>query len=196
MRDFARLTSLIKSVAILRHKQRQRDRRGRIIAQIDDYVTIFNLVGPMYEATLTGATKEIRATVQTVEEMLNERNSKSWESITATTLAARLGVNRSTASRRVNAAIKRGWIVNRETKKGQPWDLQIGEPMPETQGLPLPEALKACCAVAPVATGVSGDATPQPNEIIEDNDNCCTVSPLTGSFTPSFVDEDMEKIEL
>ena len=143
MRDFARLTSLIKSVAIIRHRQRRRDKVGRIIAQIEDYATVFDLVGPMYEATLTGASKELRATVQVVGEMLDK-----GETITATTLANRLGINRSTASRRVNAAIKRGWIVNKETKKGQPWDLQLGEPLPETQGLPNPEMLRTCCSVA------------------------------------------------
>ena len=70
---------------------------------------------------MTGATKELRATVQVVGEMLEK-----GESITATSLSARLGVNRGTASRRVNAAINRDWIVNRETKKGQPWDSNSG----------------------------------------------------------------------
>ena len=101
MRDFARLISLIKAVAIIRHRQRQRDEAGRVIAQIEDYATVFNLVGPMYEATLTGATKELRATVQTVGEMLDK-----GEKITTTTLSAQLGIDRSTASRRVKTAIK------------------------------------------------------------------------------------------
>lgn len=179
MRDFARLTSLIKSAAIIRHRQRQRDKAGRVVAQIEDYATVFDLVGSMYEATLTGASKEIRATVQAVEEMLDRD-----ESVTATTLATRLGVNRSTASRRVNTAIKRGWIVNRETKRGQPWDLQLGEPLPETQGLPSPEMLKACCTVAPCCEGASEGATPQPEKTIDDKAECCTVAGDTdGSFS-------------
>lgn len=183
MRDFARLTSLVKSVAIIHHRQRQRDKAGRIIAQIEDYATVFDLVEPMYEATLTGATKELRATVEAVGDMLDLEKS-----ITATTLAARLGVNRGTASRRVRAAINRGWIVNRETKKGQHWDLQIGEPLPETQGLPTPDKLRACCTVAPATGGATEDATPQDTEIINDGSGCCTVAGDTGdSISPSYI---------
>ena len=77
--------------------------RVEVIAQIEDYAKVFELVGPMYEATLTGASKELRATVQVVGEMLDK-----GETITATTLANRLEINRSTASRRVTAATKRG----------------------------------------------------------------------------------------
>lgn len=170
MRDFARLTSLIKSVAIIRHRQRQRDKAGRIIAQIQDYATVFDLVGPMYEATLTGASKELKATVEVVKKMLD-----LGESITATTLAAKLGINRGTASRRVNAAIKRGWIINRETKKGQPWDLQLGEPLPETQGLPDPMWLRSYCGPTP-CEDTAEEAMPQDTDIINDIPKCCAVA--------------------
>jgi hypothetical protein len=191
MRDFARLTSLVKSVAIIRHRQRQRDKAGRIIAQVEDYAAVFDLVGPMYEATLTGASKELRATVQTVGEMLNK-----GESITATTLAARLNINRGTASRRVNAAIKRGWLVNKEIKKGQPWDLELGEPLPETQGLPDPEWLISHCGVAGATEGAAVGATPQHADIIQDEARCCTVASDTGdSFSPSFnMDDTLDDI--
>ena len=131
----------------------------------------------MYEATLTGASKELRATVQAVGDMLD-----MGKTITATTLSARLSVNRGTASRRVTAAIKRGWIVNRETKKGQPWDLQMGEPLPETQGLPSPEVIRKCCAG--VAECCAEDATPQLPIIVDKNSECCTVAGHTdGSFS-------------
>lgn len=178
MRDFARLTSLIKSVAIIRHRQRQRDKAGRIIAQIEDYATVFNLVGPMYEATLTGASKELRATVEVVKEMLD-----LGESITATTLAAKLGINRGTASRRVNAAIKRGWIINQETKKGQPWDLQLGEPLPETQGLPAPEWLISYCSVMLHCEDTAEEAMPQDTDIINDIPKRCAVARDTNDLS-------------
>ena len=188
MRDFARLISLIKSVAIIRHRQRQRDKAGRIIAQIGDYVAVFNLVGPMYEATLTGASEELRATVQKVREMLNR-----GETITATTLAARLEINRGTASRRVNAAIKRGWIVNRETKKGQPWDLKLGEPLPDTEGLPDPETIRKCCPDS--ADFGAENTTPQPDKIIDENSCCCTVAEDTDGFCPCTHNEEQEDLE-
>jgi hypothetical protein len=188
MRDFARLTSQIKSVAIIRHRQRQRDKVGRVIAQIEDYATVFNLVGPMYEATITGASKELRATVQMVKEMLERE-----ESITATTLATSLNINRGTASRRVNAAIKRGWIINKETKKGQPWDLKLGEPMPDKEGLPDPETIRKCCAEA--ADLCAESATLQHNKNIDENSGCCTVAEDTDGFYPHAENNDQENLK-
>ncbi len=188
MRDFARLISMIKSVVIIRHRQRQRDKAGRVIAQIEDYAAVFNLVGPMYEATLTGASEELRATVQKVGEMLD-----GGESITATTLATRLKINRGTASRRVNAAIKRGWVVNRETKKGQPWDLKLGEPVPDAEGLPDPETIRKCCAEA--ANFCVEGATPQPDKNIDENSDCCIVAEDTDGFYPHEENDDQEHLK-
>jgi hypothetical protein len=187
MRDFARITSLIKSVAIIRHRQRQRDETGRVVAQVEDYATVFNLVGPMYETTITGASKELRVMVQTVGEMLEK-----GEPITATTLSARLGINRGTASRRVTAAINRGWMVNRETKKGHPWDLQLGEPLPEAEGLPDPETIKKCWAGA--ADYCAKGTTHQPNKIIDENTDCCTVAGDTDGFFPHAHNDDREAL--
>lgn len=188
MRDFARLTSLIKSVAILRHRQRQRDKAGRVVAQVEDYATVFDLVGPMYEATLTGASKELRSTVQMVGEMLEK-----GEPITATTLSARLGINRGTASRRVNAAIKRGWLVNRETKRGQPWDLVLGEPLPDTEGLPDPETIKEWCAET--ADFCTKGATSQPDKNTDEISNCCTVAGDTDGVYPHAQNEDQDNLK-
>jgi hypothetical protein len=177
LRDFARLVSLIKSVAIIRHRHRQRDDAGRIIAQIDDYSTVFKLVGPMYEATLTGATKELRVTVETVAKML-----KKQESVTATTLAVRLGIHPSTASRRVTSAINMRWLINRETRQGLPWALEIGEPLPEPQGLPAPEILTAA-TVAPLHSPQKTAQHSQPTESVGDIANRCTVAGVTGTLT-------------
>jgi hypothetical protein len=188
LRDFARLLSLVKSAAVVRQAHRQRDDKGRLIANLDDYDVVFNLVGPRYEATLTGASKELRGTVQAVGEML-----ELGQDITATTLASKLKINRGTASRRVNAAIKRGWLINKETKKGQPWDLHIGEPLPEHEGLPTPDGVSDAwekrCGVAPAPAAATEIATQQPFEIIDDDEGCCTVAGDTGELFPSHEDD-------
>jgi len=44
LRDFARLISLVKSVALIRHHQRQFDSEGRIVAELADYETARELV--------------------------------------------------------------------------------------------------------------------------------------------------------
>ncbi|MGQ9689201.1 MAG: hypothetical protein ACUVXF_10505 [Desulfobaccales bacterium] len=177
MRDFARLVSLIKSVAILRQAHRKRDAKGRLVANLEDYATVFDLVGPMYENTITGASRELRTMVQTVGEMLEK-----GEPVTATTLASHLNINRGTASRRVHAAIRFGWLVNKETKRGQPWALEIGEPLPEKEMLPHPEMIEQCCTSP--ERGATEDATPQPVEIISKLGECCAVAGVTDVYPP------------
>lgn len=138
LRDFARLLSLIKSVTILRYKQRQIDEHGRLIAEIDDYKTVYDLIKDMYESTVSGANKTIRQTVEKVKEI------KSFApdlKITYAVLGEKLGVHREIAKRRANAAIKMGWLVNKETRPGHPADLDLGEPMPQHSGLPEPDLL-------------------------------------------------------
>jgi hypothetical protein len=41
------------------------------------------------------------------------------------------------ALRRSKKAMKEGWIINRELRKGYPADFAIGEPMPDVEGLPI-----------------------------------------------------------
>ncbi len=83
----------------------------------------------------TGATSEVRALVETVE-MLDATRGDG-ERITNTTLANHLGTGVKQATRRAKRAIKLGWLINREQRKSYPADYALGEPMPETEGLPL-----------------------------------------------------------
>ncbi|RLI52500.1 MAG: hypothetical protein DRO87_13100, partial [Candidatus Thorarchaeota archaeon] len=137
LRDFARLLSLVKSLTVLRHMNRERDSKGRLIATIEDYETIFELVGPMYETTISGVTEGIRQIVHEVVHLL-----KKGARPTQGELAKRLGLNRGTVNRRVHAAIRQGWLVNTENRKGYPWQLEVGEPLPEKEGLPTPQEIK------------------------------------------------------
>jgi hypothetical protein len=54
-----------------------------------------------------------------------------------------LKLDKSAASRRVSAAIKGGFLVNSEERKGRPACLELGEPLPgEQEVLPSPETLQ------------------------------------------------------
>jgi DNA-binding Lrp family transcriptional regulator len=58
-------------------------------------------------------------------------------------VAEKLGIDKSSASRRVKQAIKLGYLVNEEPIKGNPLRLYLGEPLPEeVQVLPRPEELQ------------------------------------------------------
>ena len=108
------------------------------------------------------------------------------ENISATSLAEKLHIHRGTASRRVGAAIRGCWLVNQETRSGLPWKLEIGEPLPETAGLPDPETV---AGVAGVADPMETAQQSQPDENTEDIPDCCTVAGNTDIPTPSPVDE-------
>ncbi len=161
LRDFARLLSLIKSVALLRHRQRQRDADGRIMAMVDDYRAVYKLVADMYEASATGAGTVIRETVDAVRVLTADGGTT-----TVTAVAEHLHISKMSASRRVKTALRAGWLRNTETRKGVPAALQLGEPLPPTASLPLPEDLSECNAVTP-RTVSEPPSHPAPREVLE-----------------------------
>ncbi len=135
LRDFARLLSLIKSVAIIRHHWRETDNEGRLVAALTDYETVRDLVNDMYIDSSTGATSEIRALVEAVRALDATRGNGGQ--ITNTTLAKHLGTGVKQVTRRAKRAKEQDWLVNREQRKYHPADYAPGEPMPEVEGLPL-----------------------------------------------------------
>ena len=138
LRDFPRLLSLIKAVALVRMAHRANDARGRLVAEIDDYRVVHRLVADTYEASV-GASKRIRATVAAVGELSNGKGLD--QNVTVTEVAKRLGVSMPSASRRVREAISGKWLVNDEQRKSQTAKLRLGEPLPASSMLPTPESL-------------------------------------------------------
>lgn len=135
LRDFARLMSLVKATALLRHHRRQLDGEGRIVATLADYETVRGLVNDMYIDSNTGVTGEIRKLVESVITL--DISRADGERITNTTLAKQLSIGVKQVTRWAKRAIKQGWLINREQRKSYPADYAPGEPMPETEGLPF-----------------------------------------------------------
>jgi len=133
LRDFTRLLSLVKSVAILRHHNRQVDSEGRIIADLSDYTTVRELVNDMYIDSTTGASSNIRKLIGTVKSLLAK---ESGSTVTNTKLAEQLGVSPYQISRWAKRAIANNWLINKEQRKHYPADYVLGEPVPEAEGLP------------------------------------------------------------
>src|SRR5579884_1993662 len=119
-RDFARLLSLIKAHAVLCHGQRSRDASGRLVASAEDYATVYELMGDVYAQSASGASLRIREVVEAVREL------RGGTAVRITAVAARLGINKMAASRRVNAALRAGYLVNNENRRGQPASLDLG----------------------------------------------------------------------
>jgi len=137
LRDFQRLLALIKSVTILRIRHRERNADGRLIATIDDYAVVYELVAEMYEASLTGATEQVRAVVEAVASL----RADGVERVTYSKVAERVGLHPEQVKRLAKIALKHGWLLNSEDKKHRPANLSVGDPIPEATGLPAPEKI-------------------------------------------------------
>ena len=174
LRDFARLISLIKAIALLRHHHRQLDSRGQIIATLEDYETVRELVNEVYVDSSTGATSEVRKLVETIIRLDNERAQS--DRITNTTLAKELGTGVKQVTRRAGRAIKAGWLVNREQRKSYPADYAPGEPMPEIEGLPV---LVRLTGLTPVDNGAT-------TEVEAKNQTVDRLTPITDDEAPPY----------
>ena len=81
-----------------------------------------------------------RETVQAVEVLAKAQNNGP---VSVTQLAQYLGIDKSSMSRRVRGALKSGFLVDHETRRGRPAKLIIGEPLPADQTvLPTVDALR------------------------------------------------------
>jgi hypothetical protein len=93
----------------------------------------------MYIDSSTEVTSEVRKLVETITHLDGIKNDR--EKITNSTLARELQTGVKQITRRASKALKMGWIINREQRKSYPADYAPGEPMPDTEGLPLAEGL-------------------------------------------------------
>ena len=172
MRDFARVTSFIKVVTLIRQHHRQTDSDGRIVATVDDYAYVRELVNDMFAETVSGATLDTRALVEAVIELDKARTA--FDRITSTTLANHLGIHHRAAHRRAMRALRMGWVTNKEQKRHHPADWGPGEPMPQVEGLPVwtPVDTQETYAVH------TNSGTKQASVDM--------LTPLTGSVTPPY----------
>lgn len=145
-RDAGALRGLIETVANMHQLHRRIDAQGRIVADIEDYAMVRELVEDLYADTLAATVRpEVRQTVNAVAALLEGRN----EPVRQYELVEPLGIGKGTVSRRVGKAIKDGYLVNEEERPGRPARLVLGEPMPEDgRVLPLPEELASDDSIA------------------------------------------------
>jgi hypothetical protein len=152
-RDFSTLLTLVCAHALLHQSTRRRSESGSVIASLADYAAVRDLVEDlMSQGVEAGVSAIVRETVAAVDQLC--RRSASTET-TVTEVAKHLQVDRATASRRVRVALDAGYLVNEETRKGRPFKLRVGDPLPEdVEVLPNPSRLAWCCAVADDPWGI------------------------------------------
>jgi hypothetical protein len=143
-RDFGAVLSLIRSHAILHQASRKRDADGKVIATIEDYEIVrelvVDLVSEGVEATVPPT---VRETVQAVSALATEAG------VSITVLARALNLDKASASRRWNSARARGYLKNLEPGRGKPARIVLADPLPDDVAiLPAPEALNATTPLA------------------------------------------------
>lgn len=138
-RDFKAVLSLIRAHALLHQATRVRDEDGRIVAAIEDYAVVRELVVDLVSEGVDATVPPmIRATVQAVE----KRYSEKGEAVNLGELARELGLDKSSASRRVRSAIDKGFVKNMEDRRGCTGRYKPNAPLPDdTEILPAPETV-------------------------------------------------------
>jgi hypothetical protein len=140
-RDFTVILNLVKAHALLHQVHRERDQVGRVIASLADYTAVHELVADLVsdgvEATVSPL---VRQTVEAVQEIVMRNISATVEAV-----SKKLKLDKSAGWRRVQTAIKQGYLINRETRVGQPARLVEGQPLPDdVELLPHPDRLREC----------------------------------------------------
>jgi hypothetical protein len=137
-RDYRKVLSLIAASALIHQQTRDRDESGAIVAEIEDYATVWRLIHQIIsESSEATVPPNVRETVQAVERMQITKDSVGEHPIddvakcSVARIGDALGIDKSSASRRIRRAIEGGYLVNDETQKGKPFDLKVGTPMPE-----------------------------------------------------------------
>ena len=134
-----RLISLIQAVTIIRHAHRERDDQGRYIAEVSDYSTTYDLVKDMYIDTVSGVTPSVTEVVEAVADL---KATDPGLKVGYAALERKLGIHKQQVTRNVSKAISRGWLVDREIRPRSPRDIEVGEPIPDDEGLPSPDTIR------------------------------------------------------
>jgi hypothetical protein len=180
-RDFGALLNLIRAHAILHQASRERDADGRIVATVEDYALVRELVADLVsegiEATVPAT---VRETVETVERLRDETE----KDVTIAALAEELELDKSAAWRRVRSAMDRGYLENKEDRKGRPAKLVVADALPDDiEILPGPERLQGC-TVASDLEGVKTNNLSEAADMAQEKEFSLTPSDTTATVQP------------
>jgi hypothetical protein len=155
-RDFSALLSLIRTHALLHQESRERDERGRIVATIDDYAAVHDLVHHVFAETGEQAiAPDVRETVEAIQQMgppaMADGNGVTIRQITTKLAGSGIPLDRSSVHRRVSSALELGFLVDKTAGgRGKAKQIVLGDWPGYTDGavLPTPAELEEVCASA------------------------------------------------
>jgi hypothetical protein len=132
-RDVRQVLALVKAHALLHRATRARDSKGRIVAALVDYAVVRQLIEPLVAAGVKATVPAIlRETVAAVIAL-------GPGEVSVAQVARHLQLDHGTAWRRIDAAEREGYVINKEHRRWRPARLTVGNPMPSDVPL-LPRA--------------------------------------------------------
>ena len=141
-RDFGALLNLIRAHAILHQASRERGADGRIVATVEDYAIVRELVADIVSE---GVEATVPATVRETVEVVERLRDETEKDVTIAAVAEELELDKSAAWRRVRSAMDRGYLENKEDRKGRPAKLVTADTLPDDiEILPAPKRLQGC----------------------------------------------------
>jgi len=143
-RDFGQLIRAIQAQALLHRNHRKRDDAGRIVATINDYAVVFDLMG--HRLAQGAGTKMKNNDMEVLEAVrLAQPVNESDGGVKVQTLVEQLDLDQTTVNRRLSKLESAGYVENLNPGKGRTGRFRvIGEP--EDIGvLPSPEDLLEAC---------------------------------------------------
>ena len=150
-RDFGSLLGLVRAHALLHRATRSVDEHGAIVATVDDYAAVRELVEDLISDGIGAQVSQaVRETVDAVNTIINGGVNSGVNTTHATNaqLVELLKIDKAAVSRRVRAAIAGGFLRNDEDRRGKPSKLAPADPLPDDREiLPSADKLRECCSV-------------------------------------------------
>jgi hypothetical protein len=178
-RDFMTVLTLIEAHAVLHQASRARDAQGCIAAELDDYRVVRALVAEVLaDSAEASVSQTIRETVEAVRELTDGSEERPTKNAA---VAHKLSLDKSTALRRVRAAVAKGYVRNLEERKGREARLVSGDPLPsDVTVLPPAEALEGCATAGECGQACNLQVAASTGE----NPSGCAVTSESGGVTP------------
>jgi hypothetical protein len=165
-RDHERIMDLVEAHAVLHQEKRKRDTDGSIIATLEDYAAVFDLIADIVgEASEVAVSDTVRETVWLVRELIDEDVP-----VTRNSLADKLGIVPTSAGRRFAPASAAGYVKedpdnpNKKPKRYVLGDVSLPE---NVEVIPSPKNLRSCVS----ASGARGEGASNEHRASEDLSN-------------------------
>src|SRR3984893_3456331 len=181
-RDFKTVLILVRAHALLHQASRRKDENGQVIAEIEDYAVVRELIADLVAVGVDATIRpEVREVVKAVAALLE----KGQEEVRQSELKSVLQLDKSAISRRVADALDGGFLKNREDRKGRPARLVLGDALPANREiLPFPEQLVHDAALRGCTVDRGDRPSPPPSGADQDVNSFEAQPPASSTNSP------------